>query len=142
MPNRQTYTSNSGNYTGAAGVANARTRIASWQVVHARGIKVLPQPPGAKDLIIFIQSTVPAHIPTGLIEVMMEDSQHQKQVPVYVQDAAAVPTTLAAAFNQDTAITYQRGAIGSFGDYLSIYFTSATASVDANCTYAMPVIEL
>ena len=142
MAKRNTYTRASGNYTGAAGVANARVRIASWQVQHPKGIAVGPQRPGAKDLVMFIQSVAPAHIGTGTIEVVIEYSNRQRNVPAFVVDAATVPTTLAAAFNQDTALTYHRNVRGSFGDYLSIYFTSATASVDANCTYKMPVLEL
>ena len=141
MPGRNTYTSASGNYTGAAGVVNARTRIASWQVQHPRGLLVGPQPPGAKDLIVFLQSVVPAHIATGTIEIVAEDSNHQKSIPIATLDAGAVGTTLAAQQNQDTAVTYQRRVTLDFGDFLSIYFTSATASVDANCTYQIPVIE-
>lgn len=142
MPKRMTYTRSSGNYTGAAGVANARTRIASWQVVHRNGLRVGPMSPYMKELIVFIQSTVPAHIATGTIEIVGEDSQHQEQKPVGVYDAATVPTSLAIARDQQTAMNYQKSLLIRFGSFLSIYFTSATASVDANCTYAMPVIEL
>lgn len=142
MPKRNTYTTASGNYTGAAGVANARVRIASWQIQHPKGVAIGPQRPGAKDLVVFIQSVAPAHIATGTIEIVIEDSNRQRNVPAFVVDAATVPTTLAIAYNQDTALTYHRNVKGSFGDYISVYFTSATASVAANCTYKIPVMEL
>ena len=144
MARNVAYTRTSGNYTGAVGVINARTRIATWEVQAPRGVVIGEQRPGAKTLVVFVQSTVPAHIPTGTMEIVVEDSLRESghTEGAMRKDNAEVPTTLAIATNQDTAITYGAAVKASRGDFISIYFTSGVVSVDANCTYSIPVREL
>ena len=138
---RFTFTADTDGFVGILGVADNRTRIASWPIRNKGGIKVGPQPPGMKSLIAHLQSAVPAHVADGLIEIVIEDANHQGGIPVATWDGNELAATVAAQVNQDTAQTYQTGAGGVMGDFLSIYATTATAIVVANCTYALPVMQ-
>jgi len=139
---RFTFTADTAGYVGAAGVVDQRVRVASWPINNKNGIRVGPQPPGMKSMIAHFQSVAPAHVADGLIEIVIEDSNHQGGVPIGTYDGNELAATVAAQVNQDTAQTYQRPAQGVMGDFLSIYVTFGTATVDANCTYALPVIQL
>jgi hypothetical protein len=72
-----------------------------------------------KSLICHLQDVVPAHVADGLIEIVVEDSNHQNQYPVGTYDGNEFAATVAAQVNQDTAQTYQDTKGVEMGGFLS-----------------------
>ena len=140
---RVTYTDASSNYVAAGpGLVGGRTLICSWNISNPRGIKVGPQRPGAKDMILYVSSVAPAHIPAGLCEITCDNHLFQTERTISAFDMAALPVTVIAQQNQDTALTHQSGYKLNFGDNLCIYVTAAVAATAADSVFAIPVMEL
>ena len=131
-------TKQSTGYTGAAGATtNVWTEIAYWQTPSQECYVVDPS-----MLMKFeVNDTTPAQITTGQVRISRYNPSKNVRETIYEGDLGEIPSW---ANQQSSLYTMRWGnkAVVPSQWYLSVEYKSATASVAANCKYALQVLRI
>jgi len=131
-------TKQSTGYTGAAGATtNVWTEIACWQTPSQECYVVDPS-----MLMKFeINDTTPAQIISGQVRISRYNPSKNVRETIYEGDLGEIPSW---ANQQSSLYTMRWGnkAVIPSQWYLSVEYKSVTASVAANCKYALQVLRI
>jgi len=131
-------TKQSTGYTGAAGATtNVWTEIAYWQTPSQECYVVDPS-----MLMKFeVNDTTPAQITTGQVRISRYNPSKNVRETIYEGDLGEIPSW---ANQQSSLYTMRWGnkAVIPSQWYLSVEYKSTTASVAANCKYALQVLRI
>ena len=125
-------------YTGAAGsTSNVWEEIAYWQVPAQECYVIDP----SMIMKLDIEDTTPAQITTGQVRISRYNPSKNVRETIAELDLSEIPTWANQQSNLYTLRWGNKGVVPSQW-YLSVEYKSATASVAANCKYALQVLRI